>query len=40
MALSHTAATQITATASCTGDTLNHATQGSVDIWLLLSIAT
>ena len=40
MALSHTASTQITATAACTGDTLNHAVQGSVDIWLLLSIAT
>jgi hypothetical protein len=39
-ALSHTASTQITATAACSGDTLNHATQGSVDIWLLLSVAT
>jgi hypothetical protein len=39
-ALSHTAATQITATATSTGDTLNHASQGSVDIWLLLSVVT
>ncbi len=37
---SQTAATQITATVTSTGAFLNAATQGSVDIWLLVSTAT
>lgn len=35
--LSHTGTTTITITATAVGDTLNHATAGDCDLWLLLS---